>query len=222
MYLSLSLNTPLLSCSVVKEPAPLCISPFMAGRLLNYVRGGGAGAGWTMQRWGFWVCFDTSVLLFLLAPWLPKRRLQYLWWGCLTASLFHPRNPDCQSPQLTVDQFWQAGIQWTESTPAPRGSKMGSRAWEGGKRGRHRERERITLGVFRHETEDHQGMDLELVWSWICEFEFTSVELMWARSPRISTIVSNAVMDVRVQVSLWDPGFNSFKYIPGCGIAGSW
>lgn len=219
MYLSPSLNTPSLSSSVVKEPAPLCISPFLAGRLLNCVRGRGAGAGWTMQRRGFWVCLFWYLSASLSACSMAAKEMPTAPMMGLPDSKFVPR----QESWLSVSSV-DCGPVLTGWHPVGRVHTCSKRVQNGqqGLRGRQRERERITLGVFRHETEGHQGMDLELVWSWICEFEFTSVELMWARSPRISTIVSNAVMDVRVQVSLWDPGFNPFKYIPGCGIAGSW
>ena len=33
--------------------------------------------------------------------------------------------------------------------------------------------------------------------------------------------VNNAIMDMGVQIPLWDPAFNSFEYIPRSGVAGS-
>lgn len=34
--------------------------------------------------------------------------------------------------------------------------------------------------------------------------------------------MNNAVLNMVIQMSLWDPAFNSFRHVPRSGIVGSW
>lgn len=140
-YCPSSLNTPSLSCSLIKEWAPLMVSPLCLGE--GWSRSGERVLeGQCMRRR---LGFDFRVLPFLLASRLPKRHLQYIQWcspspkfvatlGILTISPSPPPSQACQL-QTSSHRGWHP----VGRVLAPTGSKWGvgrkkrrekERSWE--------------------------------------------------------------------------------------------